>query len=890
MSTATRTFQASFNGGELSPLLDSRPDAAVYKDGCRILENFMIRPYGGAFKRPGLQYGGSVKTPSGKTRLMPFKRSTATNYILELGGGYARFWKGGASMARIESGGSAVEVVSPYSEADIFAVQTCQINDVMFSTHPSHPVQRLTRSSETAWSLEESPFDFPPMGDINDTTTSFKIQPGVSKWATATAYAVGGVSLQGGTLYMCLAAHTSGTFATDLAAARWKLVRARGPWVREDDYATADMVDAAGVRYVCIVALTGGNATNIRPGVTAGWASYWKAVGDSGLRIYSSAAAFSAADVGTSFRIDVGSVKRSLFLSSHHSAGDIHTTEPMFIAGDVLVRSTLAAVNAYSGYSTGVAKGDLYLEFSEDGTLFDRVRHWGFKKPTDGNIASTYAGPSTGGYYRLRWEAGASSNTPDQGFFLEAVTGGVTALVKVSSYTSSTEVSATFALPKITFAPSEILNYETRNWYRGAFGPNYPRAIAFHEGRLWLAGVSGDSSRVWGSRVDDYYNFQTGPKDSDGIDITLYTFETNQIEWMSSLGRNLVIGTTGEEWTINSGEQDSVLTPDNLRARIATRNGSTAMAPQMVSDALLWMTRTARRVHEFGYDFSRDSWSGNDVSQLAEHIGRTGFTDADFASNPDPVLWVINASGELAGFTYDRKQSVTAWHRHVTDGAFESVASIYGDDGDEVWLVVRRTISGASVRYIERFYPRAQSFDFDTAADLFYVDSGVKTTPSGAVITGLGHLEGKTVKILANGSRVEQKVVSSGSVTLSASASSAIVGLPYSAIVQPMRLEVMLDDGTGQGRRWRPNRLVACLFKSMLGQFSPDGQSWASFDYTTPAEREVGDSASLSVRTARIKEHISADWEDSIDLQIKSSDPCPFNLLAYILIHEVEGR
>jgi len=42
-------------------------------------------------------------------------------------------------------------------------------------------------------------------------------------WVTATAYVVGDLVQQTGYCYECLTAHTSGTFATDLAAAKWEV-------------------------------------------------------------------------------------------------------------------------------------------------------------------------------------------------------------------------------------------------------------------------------------------------------------------------------------------------------------------------------------------------------------------------------------------------------------------------------------------------------------------------------------------------------------------------------------------------------------------------------------------------------------------------------------------
>ncbi len=45
-------------------------------------------------------------------------------------------------------------------------------------------------------------------------------------WVTSTSYTVGIVVTNSGSSYFCLVAHTSGTFATDLAAGKWLLVTA----------------------------------------------------------------------------------------------------------------------------------------------------------------------------------------------------------------------------------------------------------------------------------------------------------------------------------------------------------------------------------------------------------------------------------------------------------------------------------------------------------------------------------------------------------------------------------------------------------------------------------------------------------------------------------------
>jgi hypothetical protein len=125
----------------------------------------------------------------------------------------------------------------------------------------------------------------------------------------------------------------------------------------------------------------------------------------------------------------------------------------------------------------------------------------------------------------------------------------------------------------------------------------------------------------------------------------------------------------------------------------------------LLNDVLLFLQRRGRKVRELTYNFERDGWVAPDLTVLSEHITEGEIAEMAFQQQPDAILWAVKGDGKLIGMSYERDQNVVAWHRHSTDGSFESVATVYGLSGsdDEVWFAVQRTIGGVSKRYIERF-------------------------------------------------------------------------------------------------------------------------------------------------------------------------------------------
>ena len=174
----------NFTAGELSPRLDGRNDLSKYPSGCKTLENFIVYPHGSAARRSGSQFISEVKTSSKKTRLIPFEFSTTQTYILEFGDQYIRVYK---DKGQVQSGGSAVEISTPYLEAELFDLKFAQSADVLYICHPNHEVEKLSRTSHTSWTLADVDFTKGPMQDANTTTTT--LNPGATAVGTGVSLA-----------------------------------------------------------------------------------------------------------------------------------------------------------------------------------------------------------------------------------------------------------------------------------------------------------------------------------------------------------------------------------------------------------------------------------------------------------------------------------------------------------------------------------------------------------------------------------------------------------------------------------------------------------------------------------------------------------------------------
>ncbi len=330
----------------------------------------------------------------------------------------------------------------------------------------------------------------------------------------------------------------------------------------------------------------------------------------------------------------------------------------------------------------------------------------------------------------------------------------------------------------------------TKDWDEPAFSNahGYPVSVAFHQDRLIVGGSRDLPNRLWMSKSSDIFNFNIGTGlDDEAIEFGILSDQVNAIRAVFS-GRHLQVFTSGAEWMVTGDP----LTPTTVQLRRQTRVGSPidrTLPPINVDGATLFLARNNKEIREFLFTDVEQAYQANDLALLSQHLMNTP-VDQDFDQSRRLVHIVMN-DGNLATVTAFRAEQVTAWTLQETDGSFLSVAVV----GNDVYVLVQR--DGGIL--IEQF---DESFYTDSAL------SGQSGTPT-TTWSGLDHLEGETVKIIADGIFQQDAIVAGGGITLDEPASSVEIGLPYTHVIEPLPPTF---DGAFGNRQGAALRLIEAAF------------------------------------------------------------------------------
>ena len=252
---------------------------------------------------------------------------------------------------------------------------------------------------------------------------------------------------------------------------------------------------------------------------------------------------------------------------------------------------------------------------------------------------------------------------------------------------------------------------------------DYPSTCAYYQQRLVFANTDNNPEGAWTSKSALPKNMMvsTPLQDDDAVTFSLAGRQVNEIHHLLDIGK-LIMFTASGEWVIE-GDTAGVLTPTGINPQQHSANGSGTLPPLVVDGTALYVQARGSIVRDLGYEFESDGYKGNELSIFAAHMF-DNYTLADWTYQqiPHSVVWAARSDGVLLGLTYVREHQVFGWHRHIfTNGTIENTCVVPEGTKDSLYVVVKRTIDGNVVRYIEQM----QSRQFSNVVDAIFMDSAL---------------------------------------------------------------------------------------------------------------------------------------------------------------------
>tara|TARA_R110000796_G_scaffold51781_3_gene122171 strand:- start:1775 stop:4519 length:2745 start_codon:yes stop_codon:yes gene_type:complete len=895
----------NFRAGEISPKLEGRIDLQKYNEATQTLNNMLVYPSGGVTRRPGTYFAGRSKD-GGKVRLTNFEFSDEQAYVLEFGASYIRFYKDGglltesvktitgitkaspavvtsnghgfsngdrvfiasvAGMTEVNnreftvastatntfalsgvnssgfttygSGGTAgkiVEVATPYSATEIFELNYTQSADVMYLAHKSHEPAKLTRTTATSFTIGDIDFVDGPYLDENVTTTTLYASAQTGSGITITA---------------------SANLFTSADVGRY--IRFRevlevhyDEWAASTSYANNAKIRFNGHVYKHTTGntQTSGNTPPVHlEGSEVYGALTWEYQHDANGYVVITGFTNTTVVTGTVKTNAIGITKLP-----EHAVGSSNAT----------TKWSLGAFNGDQGFprAVGFYEQRLYLAGTtgQPQTIFGSVSA-DFENHTPGTLDDdavnlTISSDKVNVIRHLLPARFLQILTTSSEFTLSGGTG--------SQPVTPTNVNV---LRETTFGTSDIRPVRAGNsTILVQKGQEKVKEITFN---LDTDGLLGIDLTILADHI---------PR--GGLTDMVWQQEPELILWfVHSDGR--LVGLTYDRANAAVGWHDHNIGGTSAHATITVSDytniatGTTLAFTKSNGETITFTSEAAGGTSPASTLGFRPNESNNTT---ADNIFTAVNAHADFVvENPAAAVVTIREIAPAAGGVLTIKSSDRA-RLTTTDevrAIVESITSIPSGAEDQVYVSVKRVIDGSTVRHVE--FIKTIEFGNDVT-DAFFIDSGL--TYDGAAtstISGLNHLEGEVLSILADGATHPLKTVSAGAITLERAASKVHVGYGYTSVVETLRLEAGADDGIAQGKIKRIHGVTARFFNTVGAELGPDTDN---LDRLPFRDSSMAMDEAVPLFNGDKEIYFPSGYETDARVVVRQSQPLPMTLLA----------
>ena len=782
MSGPNTVIKYSFSTGEVAPGIYNRLDWQRIDGAVAAMRNGVVGPTGGSRKRPGLRFLNECLHDDKPITLVKFEFSKTQTYLLEFGDYVMRFYINREMILNADD--TPYVVATPYSAEEARAFSYAQERDAMFFAHWDKPLKKLTRYGHANWAWGDV---FKEENRIASPAT-IEFYDNASNGHNGYEYAVTAYKIESGTPKESISYPTVKSDPNDIK------------WIGEAPQHSIQSCIAWIKKY--------------RPGYggLAGFPTYPEAM--------------DLADI-----VEDGYPPFEGQYLNSRMAGVYMTMYP----GTSYVKRLWDYVADVIQY--------FWVVYDASGEKITFTAYWQMSTngdPSTGvSLRSGAYAPNYTTFMRDNAIAYINGNNPVAGYTMSGIYNSIISFVTAYNTTHSYKIKNHIKWPAVAGAsgyyvyrrPLESedrsfrlvgtvadgsLHFEdadveatvpgTKTPIVGANSftspDTYPNLVTFYQQRLVLGCTKAKPTSIFGSRTGIYTDFTINPSDmSSGYEFKMASQTSNPLEAILPLYTLVVLTSGGDFVSTVSGAMNA----SNVNFNQKSYNGAADVPPLILGDSGLYVPLNQQTIKAMTYSYEKDGFAHHNILFHAQHLSENKkVVRLAYQRDPINLIWALVNDGTLLSCLYIPEQDFIAWSRHDTRGAVDYIATVPTTEGnDEIYMVVKRTLGDGAVRqYLEVLEDMRPYGGTPTAETAFYVDCGLSAifdSPEDE-ITGLEHLEGMEVAVLADWSVQERKTVQNGSITLDHPARAVHVGLPYEYSLKTIGFE-LLDQGTLRNTR-----------------------------------------------------------------------------------------
>jgi hypothetical protein len=458
--------------------------------------------------------------------------------------------------------------------------------------------------------------------------------------------------------------------------------------------------------------------------------------------------------------------------------------------------------------------------------------------------------------------------------------------VYITARASTTSITGTIVDTTLSAAGARS------TWRLGSWSDTdgWPGVVAFYENRLVFGATDALPDTLWGSNNTSYLDFTPGNAAADPYTFTLsLSGQINRIVWLDPQ-RKLRIGTLGYVASLDDPTTD-------VSAKIESSVSCADIVPHKIDTTTVFVQRGSNKVRVLqAGQFSDDNLTAVEADILSEHITKQGIVSSAYQEVPHSTVWYEMTDGTLAAFTHNKLENIYAWHTHSiggTSAAVKSLTSIPTSTNSQLWAIVSRTINGGTHQYIEYLEDDFSGTDATIGTTTKFLDSGISVTnsPASATVSGLWHLEGETVTVVADGyiaksSGSEDITVTNGTITLDETASNIEVGYKYTAEVDLLPIDFGSNLGSATGSKARTRDIIIKLADTIGGEIGFDSSNTQTVTFRKPGDN-MNEAVPLFTGEKRVD---GGPWGSEASAYIKQTQPLPMTIYAVTAKIEVNDN